>query len=289
MYLHDLLIFGHRNKRYLEYCVETDLNTLQDWFNANKLTLNVGKSVIMLFAKNQNDYRDLQVVIGDQKLPREPFARFLGMLVDDKLEWKIHLTRLFSKLNAKITLLKRSKNLLSSHAKKILYFAQFYSVPAYGICVWGTMIGEQNLAKLQKLQDTSVKQIAPNMALEEIYKEHNLLKVRDIITLEQLKLGYKLQHRLLPGPLCDQLLTYSNQRSLIKKHRYNTRQKNLPNMPKPKNEKYKKSFLCASIKQYGILEISTRHLPTLKSFVIACKNKLLAGVMKLSGVTSTLK
>ena len=36
---------GHRNLRYLTWCMEHDLNNLDDWFKANKLTLNVGKSI----------------------------------------------------------------------------------------------------------------------------------------------------------------------------------------------------------------------------------------------------
>ena len=43
------LIFGHRNKNYLKYCIERELPILQDWFYANKLTLNVDKSVYLLF------------------------------------------------------------------------------------------------------------------------------------------------------------------------------------------------------------------------------------------------
>ena len=38
------LIFGHRNKNYLKFCIECELATLQDWFYANKLTLNIEKS-----------------------------------------------------------------------------------------------------------------------------------------------------------------------------------------------------------------------------------------------------
>ena len=43
------LLFGHKNKYYMRYCIESDLETLQDWFNANKLTLNLKKTVYMLF------------------------------------------------------------------------------------------------------------------------------------------------------------------------------------------------------------------------------------------------
>ena len=47
------LIFGHRNTNYLKFCIEHELAVLQDWFYANKLTLNVEKSVYLLFERNK--------------------------------------------------------------------------------------------------------------------------------------------------------------------------------------------------------------------------------------------
>ena len=44
------LLHSHSNLRYLKWTVEDDLNRLMDWFRANKLTLNVDKTVCVLFA-----------------------------------------------------------------------------------------------------------------------------------------------------------------------------------------------------------------------------------------------
>ena len=45
---------GHRNKNYLRWCIETDLMKLTDWFRANKLTINISKTVFMSFGtKNE--------------------------------------------------------------------------------------------------------------------------------------------------------------------------------------------------------------------------------------------
>ena len=45
------LIIGHKNHVYLKYCIESDLEIAQDWFNANKLTLNLAKITYMMFHK----------------------------------------------------------------------------------------------------------------------------------------------------------------------------------------------------------------------------------------------
>ena len=43
------LYCSHKSRKYLDYCIIIDLERLHDWFRANKLTLNVNKSVILEF------------------------------------------------------------------------------------------------------------------------------------------------------------------------------------------------------------------------------------------------
>ena len=40
---------GNKNRNYLEFCIKQDLTNLQDWFRANKLTLNIDKTVALIF------------------------------------------------------------------------------------------------------------------------------------------------------------------------------------------------------------------------------------------------
>ena len=46
------LLFKHKNMYYLRFCIENELLRIQDWFNANKLMLNVDKSVYLLFSSH---------------------------------------------------------------------------------------------------------------------------------------------------------------------------------------------------------------------------------------------
>ena len=45
------LLHSHTNINYLKWTVEDDLNRLMDWFMANKLTLNLDKTVCLVFQK----------------------------------------------------------------------------------------------------------------------------------------------------------------------------------------------------------------------------------------------
>ena len=41
-----ILVFTHKSLNYLRFSIEKELSIVQDWFNANKLMLNVDKSVL---------------------------------------------------------------------------------------------------------------------------------------------------------------------------------------------------------------------------------------------------
>ena len=47
------LYITHNKQNYMGWCIQEDLKILQDWFKANKLTLNLTKSVCMNFSKRK--------------------------------------------------------------------------------------------------------------------------------------------------------------------------------------------------------------------------------------------
>ena len=171
----------------------------------------------------------------------------MGLWIDERMTWNTHIDKTLTKIRSRVGLLKYSKNFLTVRAKRILYFTQIYSVLTYGIVVWGTMINQSKLNDLQRVQDNCVKQLDLSMTLPDIYKKHGLLKISQIIKLEQLKLGYKLTHKLLPESLTSQLCTGPDKECLVKQHSYKTRTKDLLNLPLVKNTTYRKSFLYQSL------------------------------------------
>ena len=72
------------NKNYFQFCMESDLVTLQDWFNANKLTLSIKKAVIMLF-ENKISRTSPRIQTGGEYLPVVTSANFFGVWMDNQL------------------------------------------------------------------------------------------------------------------------------------------------------------------------------------------------------------
>ena len=57
---------SHTKWIYMEWCIQEDLKTLQDWFRANKLTLNINKLVCICFSNKESS--PLQIKIGEETL-----------------------------------------------------------------------------------------------------------------------------------------------------------------------------------------------------------------------------
>ena len=86
------MYFGHSNLNYLRFCLETDMLNISDWFCANKLTLNIDKTVVLHFARRSRKGMRLEVIeVGPLKLKVATFAKFLGLWIDENLNWKEHV------------------------------------------------------------------------------------------------------------------------------------------------------------------------------------------------------
>ena len=148
---------GHRNLNYLKWCLETDLSNIVQWFRANKLTLNVNKTVFMFYGSNTN--RDRKEIEIDGKLKKSECTIFLGLWIDENLSWKKHSTFLINKLKRNINQLTKTKNLLPKFTLKLIYHAYIHSHLNYGLGVWGGMIAKDTINKLQKIQNICLKVI----------------------------------------------------------------------------------------------------------------------------------
>ena len=75
---------SHENLRYLKWVIQEDLCKLMDWFRANKLTLNLTKSVCMLFPIKRKSV-NLDIKIENIVLPNVKNTKYLGCWVNCNL------------------------------------------------------------------------------------------------------------------------------------------------------------------------------------------------------------
>ena len=245
------LYVTHMNLNYINFVLNHDLEILQDWFRANKLTLNVGKSVCILFNKNADLDRGLQIKINDEPIPQVEFTRFLGMWIDQSLNWREHASRLVLKLTRNTHLLRMGKHILSPHAQKILYHAQISSNILYGLSIWGSMASQCDLNKIQTIQSRCVSLINCHKTTIQNYKDAKILKINTQTELEMCKLWHKHYLGELPLKLSNEMAHNHKKEVLMKTHKYDTRNKHLHNVVLAKSKHYSSSFLVKGNVEYS--------------------------------------
>ena len=197
-------LHSHKNMRYLKWTVEEDLNKLMDWFRANKLTLNLDKTVCVLF-DNQSKPQRVTLEIGTYLLQSSELLKFLGVWIDNKLNWNKHINTLTAKLKQNLQLLKLSNKFLTKTTKKLIYYAHMYSHITYGLLIWGNMINQNSFKRIQKIMNTGFTLITGLTPSLGNFKKERMLRLTDLINLENNKLGYQLEKVLLPCNLHDLL------------------------------------------------------------------------------------
>ena len=218
----------------------------------------------------------MSIAIGGKALPVVTHTKFLGIWIDNKLNWQTHLDHLTLKLIRNTNLLKRVQNHLNMYTKKTIYYAHIYSHLVYGCTIWGNMLRNDQLEKLQKLQNTCIRLITNQKNTVHGYQLLKLMNVAEIIKLHNLKMGYLVQHQQLPEMILKSCRSDAKSKSLDKIHRYNTRRKNEPNRPRPGSKWYKKSFLVKCLQEYQSLPENIKGINHKYSFIKSCKTHILS-------------
>ena len=79
----------------LNKLVNTDLKHLVNWLNANKISLNVKKTEMVIFKSNQKKFEgDLKMKLCGKKLYPTESIKYLGVKIDTILSWKYHVNDL---------------------------------------------------------------------------------------------------------------------------------------------------------------------------------------------------
>ena len=189
-----------KNLQFLKYSLEHDMTLLVDWYQANTLSLNVHKTVLLKFGPNDEEF---SVRIDDVTVTNKSFTKFLGIIVDDRLHWDYHLNTLFNKLMANKCLLSNDKLLPRQSLLKV-YYVHIYSQLTYGLAVWGSVMTKKMQKWLQTILNYCVKLLSKkpkNMATSIAFNELKVLTVQQLIEQELAKIGQKVMHKLYPIPI----------------------------------------------------------------------------------------
>ena len=160
-----------------------DLKCASIWFRANRLSLNVSKSKLLIFHSKQKkiDYSKIYIKLNGSKLIPSSVVKYLGLYIDNNLSWDHNTFQLSKKLSRTNGILCKFRYLTPKFTLISIYYSPFYSYLTYGCSVW------------------------------------SLTLLNDVIESSYIKLTFNFTTNKLAAELCD-MFQYS-----YSKHSHNTR------------------------------------------------------------------
>ena len=203
-------------------------------------------------------------------------TKFLGIYIDCKLNWHIHMSHLLDKLYTNRCLMNLGKNVLDLTCLRNIYFGHIHSHIQYGVSVWGSMISQSMINEIYKIQKKCIHLMRPQGQWRDvslIFDELCVMPVQSMVKFALCKLGHNVSHRVYPTPIIEQFNRYGG----LKTHHYPTRNKHIPNLQRGYSEQYRTSFLCTSILEYNSLPGSLKHIASSSVFICRLKKYILTG------------
>ena len=167
------------------------LDKLNVWFSLNRLSLNIAKTNYTIFG-NHTLKKSLSIKINKVTIKVEE-TKFLGVLIDDKLKWKHHISLLKSKLSKCCLVMYKTSFLIDRRGMRILYYSLFSPYIMYCAEIWGNTYAS-NLKCLVLLQKKFVRLICGAQRLDHtstLFYDFHILKLLDMVKLKTAEIMYK--------------------------------------------------------------------------------------------------
>ena len=177
--------------------INCELDKVNLWLKANKLSLNVTKTKCMFFHKRKT-LPLINLSINNAKVENVIKFNYLGFMLDECLSWNAHIEMIGIKISKAIGIISHLKLIYPQRILFTLYNSLIISHMLYGILLWGKSDNVHRIEKLQKKAMRIISYSRPLEHTEPLFKAFNLLKFNDIYTLKLLKFFYKLSNNSLP-------------------------------------------------------------------------------------------
>ena len=215
-----------------------ELASLLEWLNANRLTLNVDKTFYMLFHRERIKIDNLKLTIGQGTLKQTSQCKYLGLVIDNKLNWAAYIAHVKIKISKCVGILIKARPCLSRKCLLDLYHSFAYPYLIYCVDIWGHA-GDRLLHPLFLVQKKIVRIITFSAFLAHtapIFLNLRLLPLNKIVLHRTSVFMFKLMNNMLLNAM-NSLIVRNNDT-----HHYNTRQNHHLRGSRPKCKPVVNSF-----------------------------------------------
>ena len=272
LFADDTSVFiSHRDPLILENLVNSELPKLASWFRGNMLSLNILKTNFIHFKGNKSCQRKLSVRIDDILLEQKTCTKFLGVLINEKLDWGDHLQHVRTPISRSIGILYRIRYIVPSKTLFTLYNTLILPYISYCNILWATSKGTTDSILL--LQKKAIRICAGAGYLEHtrpLFIKLKTLTVSDINFLQTSMFMYRYNNNVLPVSFCS-MFQRNNE-----VHSYHTRQSTKMHLSNPRTMLAHKSVRHSGPDVWNSIPAEMRNLLSIHSFKISVKRMLIS-------------
>ena len=162
------IILTGENMNEIEEQLSILTAALLKWVDSNGLVLNLKKTNYMIFSRRKVD-RNINLIIANTHIQCKSEARFLGVIVDDKLNWSQHIKTIKSKMSRYVGIMYRIKSSLPIQACLQIFHSLVMSHINFCSLVWG-FSAKSNIESLFVNQKKGMRAVMPGY-VEYFYKD----------------------------------------------------------------------------------------------------------------------
>ena len=130
------LFFCQKSLVCLEKIINTELANVETWLNTNKLSLNISKSNFVIFHLPQKKVNGpVKLYVNNTLLEEKNHVKYLGIMMDNNLNWKSHAKYIAKKIKRSIGILSKLRYYVTFDTLITLYFALLHPFLIYGFLI----------------------------------------------------------------------------------------------------------------------------------------------------------
>ena len=155
LYADDTVIYmSHSDYENAVSLINTDLASVHTWCDSNKLTINCKKTKYCVYGTRsvvrKGKMLDMEISLNNQILEKVCSYKYLGLILDEHLNYNKHIKEMNKLISHKIYLLSKIRKYITEYACIIIFKTMILSVIEYCDIIYvGTSQG--NLSDIDKL------------------------------------------------------------------------------------------------------------------------------------------
>ena len=132
------IFYSGENLDQLCATVNGELRGVMQWFNTNRLSVNLKKTNFVMFGSPSKirKLRKCEIFLENINISRTNTAKFLGVIIDETLSWKNHINNIKGKISKNIGIIKRLKYKLPEKTLNTLYNTLVFPYFNYCNIIW---------------------------------------------------------------------------------------------------------------------------------------------------------